>query len=291
MNALAVPSPALTVFADLLERRTGQRISAGRSWRIEAALRPFLRELDIPNLGVLAERIAARDEALSTRVTEALLNNETSFFRDFNMFELFSQGALSSLAESCAVTRRLRFWSAGCSTGQEAYTLAMMLRDQGARWEGWAFDILATDVSASVIARGRAGRYSQFEIQRGLPVRTMLKWFEQQGEDWVLDPDVRRSVRFATHNLLSPAPGRFDVILCRNVLMYFQAEARAQLFDHLADALDPGGILVMGAGETVIGQTARFKPHPEWRGFYAGVNATDRKPMPSVIDGANHPRA
>jgi chemotaxis protein methyltransferase CheR len=265
----AARSPELAVFADLLEKRTGQRISESRAWRIEAALRPFLRELGLSDLGMLADRVSGRDDALSTRVTEALLNNETSFFRDMNVFNQFSQGALSGLAESHAATRRLRFWSAGCSTGQEAYTLAMMLRDQGARWEGWTFDILATDVSASVVERGRAGRYSQFEIQRGLPVRTMLKWFEQQDEEWVIDPGIRRSVRFATHHLLLPAPGRFDVIFCRNVLMYFQADARTRLFGHLADALDPGGVLVLGAGETVIGQTSRFKPHPEWRGFYA----------------------
>jgi chemotaxis protein methyltransferase CheR len=263
--------PQLTIFADLLEKRTGQRISASRAWRIEAALRPFLRELGICNLDALANRIIARDEALSTRVTEALLNNETSFFRDMNMFDLFGQGPLPALAKSRAATRRLRFWSAGCSTGQEAYTLAMMLRDGGAQWNGWTFDILATDVSASVVERGRAGRYSQFEIQRGLPVRTMLKWFEQHDDEWVIDPRIRRSVRFAAHNLLSPAPGQFDVIFCRNVLMYFHAEARARLFDYLADALDPGGILVLGAGETVIGQTSRFKPHPEWRGFYTGT--------------------
>lgn len=238
-------------------------------------LRPFLRELNIADLDALAERVLGHDEALGTRITDALLNNETSFFRDVSMLQLFSQGALPAVAAAREGVKRLRFWSAGCSTGQEAYTIAMMLRDQGDRWEGWTFDILATDVSASVVARARAGRYSQFEIQRGLPVRTMLKWFKQKDEEWVLDARIRRSVRFATHNLLLPAPGRFDVIFCRNVLMYFQAEARAGLFEHLADALDPGGILMLGAGETVIGQTARFTPHPQWRGFYA---ATDRKP-------------
>jgi chemotaxis protein methyltransferase CheR len=270
----AARSTPLIVFADLLERRTGQRISAGRSWRIEAALRPFLRELGMADLGVLADRITGRDEALGTRVTEALLNNETSFFRDMAMFDVLGRQLLPMLAQSNMATRRLRFWSAGCSTGQEAYSLAMMIRDQGALWDGWTIDILATDVSTSVVDRARAGRYTQFEIQRGLPVRTMLRWFEQQDEEWLIDPRLRRDVRFATYNLLLPAPGRFDVIFCRNVLMYFQAEARTRLFNHLADALDPGGVLVLGAGETVTGQTARFAPHPEWRGFHAGTAAT-----------------
>lgn len=270
MNAVPGLSPPLKVFADLLERRTGQRISAGRSWRIEAALRPFLRELGMADLNVLAERVAASDdEALGTRVTEALLNNETSFFRDMAMFDTFANQILPALAKSRGETQKLRLWSAGCSTGQEAYTLAMILRDQGARWDGWTIEISATDVSASVVDRARGGRYTQFEIQRGLPVRTMLRWFEQQDEDWLIDPRLRRSVRFTTHNLLHPAPGRFDAIFCRNVMMYFQAEPRTRLFAHLADALDPEGVLVLGAGETVTGQTARFTPHPEWRGFYA----------------------
>jgi chemotaxis protein methyltransferase CheR len=254
-------------------------------------MRPILRELSLPDLGALAKRISLGDEALRARVTEALLNNETSFFRDLKTFETFSKGPLSALAKSRAASRKLRFWSAGCSTGQEAYTLAMMLRDQCARWEGWTFDILATDVSASVVSRARAGRYSQFEIQRGLPVRTMLKWFEQHDEDWVIDPSIRGSVRFVQHNLLSPARGRFDVIFCRNVLMYFHAEGRAHIFDHLANALDQGGILVLGAGETVIGQTSRFQPHTEWRGFYAGNDDCHEKRPGTVVDVSLRPRA
>lgn len=254
-------------------------------------MRPMLRELSLPDLGSLAKRISLGDEALRARVTEALLNNETSFFRDLKTFEMFGGGPLSSLAQSRAASRRLRFWSAGCSTGQEAYSLAIMLREQGARWDGWTFDILATDVSASVVSRARAGRYSQFEIQRGLPVRTMLKWFEQDDDDWVLDQSIRGSIRFSKHNLLSPAPGRFDVILCRNVLMYFQAEGRTHIFDHLANALDRSGILVLGAGETVIGQTSRFKPHPEWRGFYAGTDDHRDKHACRVVDVPLRPRA
>lgn len=292
MNAPAARLPILKVFSDLLERRTGQRLSAERSWRIETAMRPLFRELGVSDLESLAKRLVLQDEKLGARITDALLNNETSFFRDMKMFQLLGDGPLSTLAKSKPATqKKLSFWSAGCSTGQEAYTLAMILRDQGAEWEGWTFDILATDISASAVARGRAGRYSQFEIQRGLPVRIMLSWFEQQKDDWVIDPKIRRSVRYATHNLLLPPPGHFDVILCRNVLMYFLAESRARIFNHLADALNPGGILMLGAGETVIGQTSRFRPHSDWRGFYA---ATDERRMGSagtVVDVQHRPRA
>jgi chemotaxis protein methyltransferase CheR len=253
----------------LLERRTGQRISAARAWRIDAAMRPLLRELELATVDDVMLRIARGDEPLATRVIEALLNNETSFFRDFAMFDLLDKQILPGLAETRRDLRRLRIWSAGCATGQEAYSLAMLLCDGGRRWDGWTIDILATDISTSAVARARSGRYTQFEIQRGLPVRTMLTCFQQEGEDWLIDSALKPMVRFGAHNLLDAAPGRFDLILCRNVLMYFQPATRALVFDRLASALLPGGLLMLGAGETVIGQTDRFMVHGQWRGLYA----------------------
>lgn len=258
-------------FADILERATGQRVSSARSWRIDAALRPIARALGLDTLDQLADRIDAGDRALAASVTEALLNNETSFFRDMAMFEMLRAEVLPALARARAGTKRLRIWSAGCSTGQEAYSLAIMIQDDPARWDGWRFDILGTDVSTAAVAQARRGSYSQFEIQRGLPVRTMLKAFHQTGEEWAIDPALRQSVRFGAHNLLDVAPGRFDLVLCRNVLMYLQPEARSRVFDRLGNALEAGGVLMLGAGETVIGQTTRFVPHPEWRGLYAAA--------------------
>jgi chemotaxis protein methyltransferase CheR len=208
-----------------------------------------------------------------------LLNNETSFFRDTASFDQLDRDALESLRTDRASSRRLRIWSAACSTGQEVYSLAMMLRDAGPRWAGWTFDILATDASASTVARARKGRYSRFEIQRGLPVRTMLRWFREDGEDWVADPSLTRDIRFATHDIREPAPGRFDMILCRNVLMYFAVPLRRQVLDHLADALEPGGVLMLGAGETVIGQTERFTSHPDMRGLYVAAHEVSRSPL------------
>jgi len=258
-------------FADFLEARTGQRVSKARAWRIDAALGPIARELGLDSLEQLADRVKAGDNRLATAVTEALLNNESSFFRDMAMFELLRGKVLPALASNRAGMKRLRIWSAGCSTGQEAYSLAIMMRDDAARWDGWRVDILGTDVSAGTVARARRGTYTQFEIQRGLPVRTMLKHFTQTDEEWVIDPMIRQSVRFGAHNLLEPAPGRFDLILCRNVLMYLQPATRRTVFDRLAVALEPGGVLMLGAGETVIGQTERFVSHPQWRGLYAAT--------------------
>lgn len=275
---MTLPSATQAQFAALLEQRTGQHVSPARNWRIEAALRPIMRDLAIPTLEVLSARIVAGDTALGTRAIEALLNNETSFFRDMAMFDLLDRAVLPALAELRG-GRRLRIWSAGCSTGQEAYSLAMLLTDSvQSRDRHYAADIMATDVSTTVVTRARRGVYSQFEIQRGLPVRTMLRWFVQSGEDWAIDPRLKRMVRFGAHNLLDVAPGRFDLILCRNLLMYLKPEARSRAFERLAAALDSGGVLMLGAGETVIGQTDRFRAHPEWRGLYAAQPlATERR--------------
>lgn len=269
--------PVQERFADFLEARTGQRVSNARAWRIDAALRPIARALGMDTLDQLADRLALGDRRLATDVIEALLNNESSFFRDMAMFEVLREKVLPALATARSRMQRLRIWSAGCSTGQEAYSLAMMLRDDAAAWDGWRIDILGTDVSASAVARARRGRYTQFEIQRGLPVRTMLRHFSQNGDEWDIDPSLRQTVRFGAHNLLDPAPGRFDLILCRNVLMYLQPATRRTVFDRLAVALEPGGVLMLGAGETVVGQTDQFASHPTWRGLYAAVPSAGRR--------------
>lgn len=265
-------SAATHVLGALLEARTGQQLVAGRQWRVETALRPVARDLKLESVDALvATLVSGRDDALMMRVVDALLNNETSFYRDPGVFDLLNSVAFDRLHMERRDSKRLRIWSAGCSTGQEAYTIAMLLRESDARWAGWSVEITATDVSDTVIQRARQGRYSQFEIQRGLPVRTMLRWFQQEGEEWVVDSRLRRMIRFATHNLIDPAPGQYDIVLCRNVLMYFAPPVRAGVFDRLADALAPGGVLILGAGETVIGQTSRFAAHPGLRGFYTAA--------------------
>jgi chemotaxis protein methyltransferase CheR len=263
-------SAALRVLGGLLEARTGQQLVAGRQWRIETALKPVAGALGLEGVDALvAKLLSGKEEALATRVVEALLNNETSFFRDPGVFDLLNSAAFDRLRSARRDTKRLRIWSAGCSTGQEPYSLTMLLLEAEARWAGWSLDISATDVSETVVARARRGRYSQFEIQRGLPVRTMLRWFEQDGDDWLVDNRLRRMIRFATHSLTTPPPGQYDVILCRNVLMYFAPPVRRAVFERLHEALAPEGILMLGAGETVIGQTTRFAADPGLRGLYS----------------------
>jgi len=267
MNALPAASHGL--FARLLEDRTGQQISAGRHWRIDAALRTLAQANGMVSVDQLALALdSGRNTMLLDELVDALLNHETYFFRDRAPFDLLAGAALPRLAAARGERRRLRIWCAGCSTGQEAFSVAMLLADGPDLWEGWSFDILGTDVSQATIARANDGLFSKFEVQRGLPVQQMVRHFTPDGADWRVTAELRRQVRFLRHNLLDPPPGRFDLILCRNVLLYLAPELRRRAFEHLASAIMPDGVLMLGAGETVIGQTDMFAPDPDCRGFY-----------------------
>lgn len=267
---MEISDGAVRILAGLLEARTGQQLAIGRRWRIDTALRPLIAKYDIPTLDDLVHRIVSgRDVALADEAIEALLNHETFFYRDLNAFRLLDEQGLGRLQAARAGTRRLRIWSAGCSTGQEAYTIAMMIADRPDRWRGWTIDILGTDLSPSAIERAKAGRYSQFEIQRGLPVTQMLRRFDQDGGHWQASAPLRQAVRFRVHNLLTPPPvGLFDVVLCRNVLLYFSPDVRTLVFSRIASAMQADGLLMLGAGETVMGQTDAFVSDFEARGLY-----------------------
>ena len=267
----AASANAIRVLAGLLQVRTGQQLAISRIWRIETSLKPLLRERGFDTIDALAAAVVLdRESELAGAVVDALLNNETYFFRDHAVFRLLDGPALDMIRATREPRRRLRIWSAGCSTGQEAYSLAIMLADDGERWAGWTIDILGTDVSGDAIERARLGRFSQFEIQRGLPVRVMLRWFDQVGESWIAKRQLRRMIRFERHNVLDrpPQPAHFDLILCRNVLLYFPAEARADAFDRLSTAIAPDGVPMLGAGETVLGHTGKFTSERTLRGLY-----------------------
>jgi chemotaxis protein methyltransferase CheR len=257
------------IIADLLAARTGQHLSESRRWRVNSALAGIFREHGISNVDQLVCLLASsrpdpEGSSLAQEVVEALLNNETYFFRDKPTFDQLAQDILPELARRRAVTRRLSIWSAGCSTGQEAYSLAMVLAEQPERWAGWRIELIGTDVSHRAITAARSGLYSQFEVQRGLSVTRMLRHFDETAGGWQIREEARRLVHFRQHNLLGPPPGRhaFDLVLCRNVLLYFDRATRAAAFARLATALAPDGFLILGAGETVVGQTDRFAPSP-----------------------------
>lgn len=267
-------SGAMHVIGALLEQRTGQQIAANRAWRVETVLKPVLRANDLDTLDQLIGRLAGdRSGPLADSVIDALLNNETSFFRDAAVLDLVLEAAIALQAETPG--RRLRIWSAGCSMGQEPYSLAMLFEEAAITRGMMMPEIIATDVSAAALLRARAGRFSQFEIQRGLPVRRMVHWFDSVDGEWVVRPELSRRVQFRQHNLAKdPAPvGKFDLVLCRNVLLYFAADVRTRVFRTLRTATRDGGLLVLGAGETVIGQTDAFRPSDQFRGLYLAADA------------------
>jgi chemotaxis protein methyltransferase CheR len=269
------------IIADLLAARTGQHLSESRRWRVNSALSGIFRDLGISNVDQLVCMLAAPPASLGGRdlaqdVVEALLNNETYFFRDKPTFDQLPADILPELAERRRQSRRLSIWSAGCSTGQEVYSLAMLFADQADQWQGWTIDILGTDVSHRAINTARSGLYSQFEVQRGLGVTQMLRHFDETAGGWQIREGARSMVRFRQHNILSAQPGRvpFDLVLCRNVLLYFDQATRSEAFARLSNAVIGDGFLMLGAGETVVGQTERFVPTSRRASFFEPMPAT-----------------
>jgi chemotaxis protein methyltransferase CheR len=269
--AVQLSDSSSRILAGLLEARTGQQLTMNRRWRIETALAALLRERGIATLDELITiLVMGKEPSLSQNVVEALLNNETYFFRDRAPFDLLQRYALPELAQRRGKTKRLRIWSAGCSTGQEVYSLAMLFAEDPEAWRGWTIDLLGSDVSTACIDRARAGTYTQFEVQRGLGINQMIQWFEECTDGWRAVEPLRKPVRFQVHNLLEPPlhPGGFDIVLCRNVLLYLSPDKKTLAFERLVAAMAEDGWLMLGAGETVIGQTSKLGADVNARGLY-----------------------
>lgn len=266
------------IIAELLTARTGQQLTESRRWRIGTALAGLFRERGITNVDQLVCMLASPGQAsLADEVVEALLNNETYFFRDRPTFDQLPNDVFPMLAERQSARKRLQIWCAGCSTGQEAHSLAMQFAEDPKRWEGWSIDILGTDISQSAIAKARAGHYSQFEVQRGLGIAQMLQHFEETSSGWQLRSATRSIVRFEHHNVLDapPAKASFDLVLCRNVLLYFPGATRERAFERLRQSMTEDGLLMLGAGETVVGQTSLFEALPDRTSIY-GTSPTSQ---------------
>ena len=239
----------------LLKARSGLVLSGEKYYLVESRLLPIARKYGFGNLTRLVARLrAANAEFLIAEVVEAMTTNESFFFRDKLPFDHFRDTIMPALLEARASTRRIRIWSAAAATGQEAYSLAIALKEMGKALRGWQIEILATDLSTEVLDKAKSGIYSQFEVQRGLPVMMLIKYFSQIGEIWQIAPELRSMVRFAPLNLLDNFAhlGRFDVVLCRNVLIYFREARVASLVERLASALAPRGLLAIGVSESLM---------------------------------------
>jgi len=255
----------------LLKERSGLLLSADKQYLVESRLTPVTRKAGLASLGDLVAKLRGGNEDLIVDAVEAMTTNESFFYRDKIPFEHFREAIIPALITARARERRIRIWCAAASTGQEPYSLAMTLKEMKDKLGGWRVEILGTDISTDVLEKAKAGVYSQFEVQRGLPIQMLVKYFTQAGDTWQIAPEIRAMVQYRQHNLLAEFMGfgRFDLVFCRNVLIYFDQETKSGVLNRIAKQLDPEGYLVLGAAETVVGLSDAFKPIPDKRGLYA----------------------
>ncbi|NKC30945.1 CheR family methyltransferase [Falsiroseomonas selenitidurans] len=256
--------------AGVVRRRSGIVLTGDKAYLLETRLGPVLAKFGLASLGALGQRLKQRpDDVLERAVVEALTTHESSFFRDGKPFEHLAR-ILPKLVSARAPGAALRIWSAACSTGQEPFSIAMLIADTLGPRPECRVEILATDISAEILTRARQGVFTQFEVQRGLPIRSLVKHFKQEGAKWRVSPELAAMVRFEERNLLNDlsAIGKFDAIFCRNVLIYFDAPTKTRVLDALSRRLMPEGVLYLGGAETVLGLTDRLVPVSGERGAY-----------------------
>jgi len=286
-----VTPPDYEYLRKFLKDNSGLDLSPDKQYLIESRLLPIARKAGLPGIAELVLKLKSGWSPIATQVIEAMTTNETFFFRDKVPFDHFRDVVIPEILQARASRRAIRIWCAAGSTGQEPYSLAMCLKEMGAALAGWRVEILATDLSVEVIEKSKAGLYSQFEVQRGLPIQMLVKYFKQIGELWQINADLRAMIQHRQLNLLHDFSqlGVFDVIFCRNVLIYFDQDTKIDIFRRLARAAEKDGFLALGAAETVVGLTDVFKPYRDRRGLYRpeGFN-----PVSTQISGgcANAPK-
>lgn len=260
-------APIIVRVIDFISKAAGIVLTTEKAYFVEARLSPVLREEGIASIDELMQRAERGDRRLAQRVVDALTTNETFFFRDKAPFEHFRNLILPELVSRRPVGKTIRIWCAACSSGQEPYSLVMLIDELKALLGGRQVEIHASDISENILSKAKSGLYNQFEVQRGLPTKLLLQYFEKVGDNWRISPDVVKRVNFFKFNLLDDprSLGTFDVIFCRNVLIYFDRPTRGKIFDRLADRLAPDGFLLLGGAESTFGVTDRFTSHPKER--------------------------
>ncbi|OUS18822.1 chemotaxis protein CheR [Rhodospirillales bacterium 47_12_T64] len=260
--------------SQFLKKRSGLVLSQDKAYLLESRLNPVARKWSLSGFDELVQKVrATNDERILSDITEAMTTNESFFFRDQKPFDLFRDMVLPHMLEKRAASKTIRIWSAACSSGQEPYTLAMLLKEAGPALAGWKIEIVATDLSNDILNKAKEGVYTQFEVQRGLPINLLVKYFKQAGDRWQIDSSIRNMVTFKTFNLLeSPALlGKFDVVFCRNVLIYFEQATKSTVLTKIAKQMPDDGFLYLGGAETVLGISDDFQLIPGKRGIYGLV--------------------
>jgi chemotaxis protein methyltransferase CheR len=260
------------LYKDLLKERSGLVLTQDKSYLLESRLNPIAKKWGFESLDAMTMALqGVPDPALIIDIIEAMTTNETSFFRDSRPFETFKDTVLAYMKNARGSRKKVRIWCAAASSGQEPYTLAMLLKEAAPEFPGWSFEIYASDISNDILDQAREGKYTQFEVQRGLPIQFLMKYFTQDGDKWQINDDIKKMVKYDYFNLLEPMTrlGMFDVIFCRNVLIYFDEITKGGVLEKMAVQLEKDGFLFLGGAETVLGITEAFKPVPDKRGLYA----------------------
>jgi chemotaxis protein methyltransferase CheR len=260
-------TPVIIRVIDFISKAAGIVLTTEKAYFIEARLSPVLREENIASIDELMTRAERGDRRLAQRVIDALTTNETFFFRDKAPFDHFRNIIIPELLSRRPPGKTIRIWCAACSSGQEPFSLVMILDELKSQLGGRAVEIHASDISEAILNKAKSGIFNQFEVQRGLPTKMLLQYFEKVGDNWKISQDVVRRVNFFKFNLLDDprAMGTFDIVFCRNVLIYFDRPTRGKIFDKIADRLAPDGFLLLGGAESTFGVTDRFTSHPKER--------------------------
>ncbi len=258
-------------FTKYIYDQSGIVLGADKMYLIESRLAPVARKFNLATIDLLVAQLRGpRDANLQREVVDAMTTNESFFFRDGKPFDQFKSLVLPQLLANRAAKKTFRIWCAAASTGQEPYTIAMILKEAATQLIGWRYEIVGTDLSSEALDRARNGVYTQFEVQRGLPIQLLVKYFKQQGDKWQIAPEIRAMVQYKKYNLLHDfgALGGFDVVFCRNVLIYFDQKTKGNILERIAKLMPPDGLLYLGGAETVLGVTEKFQPMPNQRGIY-----------------------
>jgi chemotaxis protein methyltransferase CheR len=274
-------TPEYDYIRTLVKRSSAMVLDDGKEYLIQARLANLVRQEGVPTIEHLVAKLRERpDSPLHNRVVEAMTINETSFFRDVNPFEVLKRHVLPALQKARAQNRTLNIWSAACSSGQEPYSLAMLLRDCFPDLASWRIRITATDLCSQVLDKAKQGKFTQLEVNRGLPAPMLVKHFVQDGTEWLVKPEVRSLVDFRQMNLSAPWQGLppMDVVLMRNVLIYFDVETKRRLLGYLRDVLRPDGYLFLGAAETTFNIDGTFEAIEQNRTiYYRRASAKERQ--------------
>jgi chemotaxis protein methyltransferase CheR len=275
-NALAPSTSNLSMsdfqyLSNLVYKNSGIVLGADKLYLIESRLLPVAREFGFRDITELSARLNTNpSEEIVKGVVEAMTTNETFFFRDNKPFMFVRQVALPEYVATRIGNKNIRIWSAAASTGQEAYSIAITIKEEAAKLGSLSFDIEGTDICSKAIDRANQALYSQFEVQRGMPVQMMLKYFTQEGQSWRVKPEIKSMAKFKVYNLLHDFTplGRFDMVFCRNVLIYFDEATKKSIITRLSQIMNPGSYILLGAAETTVGYSDKFAPVEGWPGVF-----------------------